>query len=73
MNHRSWLVIVFHLFPAPLVASSIDAGDKDELEDAAEHEYHAGQHPDVEEGDVGHMEDIIADLNIFIRSLNIFI
>ena len=54
---ESWV----HLFSAPLVASSVDAGDKDELQDAAEHEYHACQHPDVEEGDVGDPGDALSD------------
>ena len=38
----------------PLVANLVEAGDDDELKDAAEDEDHAGQHPDVQEGDVGH-------------------
>ena len=42
------------LAPVPLVARLVEAGHNDELEDAAEDEDHAGQHPDVQEGDVGH-------------------
>ena len=37
----------------PLVANLVEAGHDDELKDAAEDEDHAGQHPDVQEGDVG--------------------
>ena len=65
MNHRSFRhklsALSPHLFPAPLVARPVDARDEDELEDAAEHEDHAGQHPDVEEGDVGDPGHALSD------------
>ena len=37
-------------------------GDDDELEDAGEDEDHAGEHPDVEEGDIGDTRHILPHL-----------
>ena len=52
---------VCHLLSISLVTSSVEAGHEYELEDAAEHKDHRGQHPDVEEGDVGDPGDALSD------------
>ena len=46
-------LLAAYLFTTSFVAGSVDACDEDELEDAAEDKDHAGEHPDVKEGDVG--------------------
>ena len=40
------------------------SGDNDELQDAGEDEDHAGEHPDVQVGDVADAGHILADLNM---------
>ena len=50
-----------HLLSISLVTSSVEAGHEYELEDAGEHKDHRGQHPDVEEGDVGDPGDALSD------------
>ena len=42
----------------------IEAGYDNELHDAAEHEDHTRQHPNVQEGDVRHAGNVVTDLNI---------
>ena len=50
-----------HLLSISLVTSSVEAGHEYELEDAAEHKDHRGQHPDVKEGDVGDPGHALSD------------
>ena len=49
-----------------LVLRPIEAGYDNELHDAAEHEDHTRQHPNVQEGDVRHAGNVVTDLNIFL-------
>ena len=48
------------------VLRPIEAGDDNELHDAAEHEDHTRQHPNVQERDVRHAGNVVTDLNIFL-------
>ena len=50
-----------HLLSISLLSYSVEAGHEDKLKNAAEHKDHGGQHPDVEEGDVGDPGDALSD------------
>ena len=54
------------------VLRPIEAGDDNELHDAAEHEDHTRQHPNVQEGDVRHAGNVVTDLNIFLITRQTF-
>ena len=48
-----------HLLSTSLLSYSVEAGHEYKLKNAAEHKDHGGQHPDVEEGDVGDAGDAL--------------
>lgn len=50
-----------HLLSISLLSYSVEAGHENKLKNAAEHKDHGGQHPDVEEGDVGDAGDALPD------------
>ena len=50
-----------HLLSISLLSYSVEAGHEDKLKNATEHKDHGGQHPDVEEGDVGDPGDALSD------------
>ena len=50
-----------HLLSTSLLSYSVEAGHEYKLKNAAEHKDHGGQHPDVEEGDVGDAGDALPD------------
>ena len=43
-------------------ADPVENGGYDELDDATENKQHTHEHPDVQEGDIGHSRDILTDL-----------
>ena len=55
----------FYLFSQHFLARTDVDRDDDELEDAGEDEDHADEHPDVQEGDIGHPGYILSHLKIF--------
>ena len=55
----------FYLFSQHFLARTDVDRDDDELKDAGKDEDHAHEHPDVQEGDIGHPGYILSHLKIF--------
>lgn len=51
----------FKLITISAFADPVENGGYDELDDATENKQHTHEHPDVQEGDIGHSRDILTD------------